>query len=271
MKNKLKLVVISGLMAFPLMVAFQNCSRTVAMQITDEINSAKLDTDGLGNGEYTVNQPSDGSNDSSGVPDDSSVSQPVDNPSSGGDNVSSGGDAGGDSGSSGGGSGSGDNEDPEMNTQVEDPIKELNQDIADAPAECDYDANESQNDANGVLSEDGHSISHIRGSKVLSPADFNGASEVDEISDAYGKIVLCGLHVKALHDSGGRIILVNSEVDDLSQHKGDIGVLESHAIISESKGKLSKNNSDSKGPKVAGGAQRKEEPDPEPPANPHPQ
>jgi hypothetical protein len=231
MKNRVKLVVLCGLMAFPMMVAFQNCSRTVAMQMTDEI-SGKLDSDQLPNGISEVDQqnPNDGGSAPSGG---DSVSQPVDNnlPSSdqpsGGDSVQQ---------------PSGSEPDSNMNTQVEDPNQELQDDVDAAAAECDYDANESQNDANGVLA--GKSISHIRGSKILSAADFNGSSEVDQISDAYGKIVLCGLHVKSLSDTGGRIILVNSLVDDLSNHKGDIGILESRAIISDSKGKINKQNSD---------------------------
>jgi hypothetical protein len=225
MKNRVKLVVLCGLMAFPMMVAFQNCSRTVAMQMTDEVNG-KLDTDFLPNGTSEVDQqnPTDGTNAPSGGGD---ASQPV----------------------AGGDSGSGDS-DPNMGTQVEDPIKELQDDVDSAAAECEVDLNESQNDANGVLSEG--SFAGIRGSKVISAADLGGATELDELSDSYGKIVLCGVHVKSLHDTGGRIILVNSLVDDLSQHKGDIGVLESRAIISNSQGLIHKLNSDAPDVEIAG-------------------
>jgi len=243
MKNRVKLVVLCGLMAFPMMVAFQNCSRTVAMQVTDEVNSGKLDTDLLPNGISEVDQQnpssSDGSNSPSGGGDE--VSQPVDSNMPSKDNVASGGEQ--PSSSDGSNSPSGSESDSEMGTQVENPNQELQDDVESAAAECDYDANESQNDANGVLS--GNSISHIRGSKILSAVDFNGSTEVEQISDAYGKIVLCGLHVKSLSDTGGRIILVNSIVDDLSNHKGDIGVLESRAIISETKGKIHKQNTNS--------------------------
>ena len=257
MKNKVKLIVLSGLMAFPMMLAFQNCSRTTAMQITDQVNSkAQIDTDTLPPGETQINQPNavdNSSNGASGSPsnDQPAVDQPrldqpaVDIPapgsgvngvepndsSSSGDSVSSGGS---------------DSDDGQVNTQVEDHAKELKDDVDAGPAECDNDAHESQNDANGVLSEDGNSITHIRGNKVLSPADFNGATEIDEISDAYGKLTICGLQVKSLVNTGGRIILVGSLVDDLSQHKGDIGVNQSRAIISGSSGKVHKAGSSKK-------------------------
>lgn len=225
MKNRVKLVVLCGLMAFPMMVAFQNCSRTVAMQVTDEVY-AKLDTDLLPNGISEVDQqnPNDGSNAPSGSDE---VSQPVDSPVAGGD---SGGDSGGDLVS----------DDPQMGTQIEDPNQELQNDIDAAAAECNVDFDESENAANGVV--DGSSISGIRGKKVVSPANFGGATEIDEISDSYGLLYICNLHVKSVRDTGGRIILANSLVDDLSGHRGDIGVLESRAIIRDSKGKIHKQN-----------------------------
>lgn len=228
MKNRVKLVVLCGLMAFPMMVAFQNCSRTVAMQMTDEVNG-KLDTDLLPNGISEVDQqnPNDGANAPSSGDD---VSQPVDgSPIVGGDSDSSGGDA------------IGGQDDPQMGTQVEDPNQELQDDVDAAAAECANDFDESENDANGIVT--GNSIAGIRAKKVISPADFGGATEIDEISDSYGLLYICNLHVKSVRDTGGRIILSNSLVDDLSQHKGDIGVLESRALIGDSKGKIIKWNS----------------------------
>lgn len=220
MKNRVKLVVLCGLMAFPMMVAFQNCSKTVAMQMTDEINGKTIDSN-LPNGGVDTDQLPNGVTDI-----DQTSPDGVD-----GDNSPSGGE---------GDNSAGTPNDPEMNYQVEDPVQELQNDLENAPADCAADLNESSNDANGELSEDGRSLNHIRGNKVISPADFNGATEVDVISDAFGKITVCGLRVRSWNGSGGRLILVNSVVDDLHQHNGGIVVLESSAIITGTKGKLLK-------------------------------
>jgi len=217
MKNRVKLVVFFGLMTFPMMMAFQNCSRTVAMQVTDEVNG-KLDSDLLPNGVSEIDQqtPSDGGS-SPAIED--GVSRPVDGDLS-----------------------AGEEEDPDMNTQVEDPQKEFQSDMDSAVAACAADLHESQNDQNGELSDDGRSLTHIRGYKVISAADFNGLTEIDEISDSYGTRIICGLHVASLKDSGGNVVLVDSLVDDLS-HVGKIGIVESRAILSGSKAIVNKQNS----------------------------
>jgi hypothetical protein len=129
-------------------------------------------------------------------------------------------------------------EDGEVRYGVEDREQERQRDIEEALADCQALAlNESQNQS-GEVSQDPINIKNIRGSKVLSPADFGGAKEINKISNAYGKIVLCDLKVNLIEQSGGKLILIGSEVQKISSHHGTVDLVEGSAVIDASNVKI---------------------------------
>jgi hypothetical protein len=247
MKNKIKLFVLGGLFAFPLMVAFQNCSKTVAMQMTDEAalkaGAPVIDTNNLPSNE---NIPIDQQAPSS---DDPQVKyQPADDSQVSSSSVE---DSSSDSSSSSSDSSSSSNSAMDSSGS-DDGVQAASNDVSDARRDCEADLKESANDGgSGKLSEDGKSLTDVHGKKVISSSDFNGLTDVDLIS-ANGNITICGLHVKVLRGSasegGGKLILIDSTVDDLSGHNANIIVDGSRAIISNSSGSVIKTSDPSDEP-----------------------
>ena len=225
MKNKAKVLVTVVIVGFPLMFAFQNCARNSAQMqdaASQKTASSSLDTNNITDDQpVSINQnapavdpapaPSSGPSN-----DQTSNVVPPEQPSA---LLAPKKDV-----------------DSSVSNQVEDPEQELMDNTAEAPDLCEAHRHESQNSkGNGTLSADGKSISHIRGDKVLSPEDFGGRTEIDTISDAFGKIVLCDLKVKKVEKSGGRLILEHSTVKSISGFRGDCGVSQdSQATIDNS-------------------------------------
>ena len=76
-------------------------------------------------------------------------------------------------------------------------------------ADCSVYTKESQNpNPNASFSND--SASGVQGHKVLTPEDFGGNRNIKSISNTGGHIVLCNLEVENYSDSNGRVDLVNS-------------------------------------------------------------
>ena len=224
-RNKSKMLIVAVVASLPIMIGFQNCSKTQHFQLTDVSNkAAPIDTDQLPlNEEVVVDE------------NNNIVGGPVD-------------DGGGSSGGSGGSGGSNsppveENDGEDMGYQLEDPEQEMEEDINEAVAACDsYLGNESNNSQNGSLSQDGLTLTGIRGNKVITRQDFNGQSRVKSINHAYGKIVVCGLEVESINDSGGRLILVNSRVGVISRHHGQVALEGSSALVDSSNVKIYRNS-----------------------------
>ena len=198
-----KFVIASAIISFPVMLMYQNCSKTQSVEMSDmTLKASSIDTGDLPiNDPVSVQQPGSSSTPSS------------DNDLAGGDpmipsapSVPSG---------------------PSSNDvgyQVQDPVKEMKEDVQAAVAACaDLSLQESAND-NPTAHYSNDAASGIRGNKVLSKEDFGGNSHIKSISDSFGKVVLCGLQVDSYSDSGGHLILVDSEIASVSTFHGQIFV-----------------------------------------------
>lgn len=202
MNNRIKIVVGAIAVGLPAMMFFQNCApKTQMVETTDMALSkaAPIDSNQLPlNQEVEVDE-----NNNKKSPDAS-------NPS----------------------------EDGEVHYGVEDREKERQKDIEEALADCQALAlNESQNES-GEISQDPIDVKGIRGSKVLSPADFGGAKEINKISGAYGKLVLCDLKVNLVEQSGGKLILIGSEIKKISSYHGTVDLVDGSAVIDASNVKI---------------------------------
>lgn len=121
--------------------------------------------------------------------------------------------------------------------QIEDRELEREKDINEAIDACEALALQPVSDVISPIakvSEGGLVIEHIRGAKVLSPADFGGENHLKRISNAYGKIVLCGLIVDEVIGTGGQLILYNSKINKVLSHHGVIYLVDGSAIIDAS-------------------------------------
>lgn len=109
---------------------------------------------------------------------------------------------------------------PSVSVQPIDPKKEDENDIEDAKQACNGGEFDESNNVDAQYSND--SAKHIRGKKALLSSDFGGNSEINSISDAYGIVVLCGLHVKSYSNGGGKLILIDSKIDSLEGFHGTV-------------------------------------------------
>jgi hypothetical protein len=203
MNNRTKIVVGAIAVGLPAMMFFQNCApKTQMVEATDVAFSkaAPIDSDQLPlNQEVEVDE-----NNNQKSPESS-------NPSSGEGDVRYG---------------------------VEDREQERQRDIEDALADCQALAlNESQNEA-GEVSSAPINVEGIRGSKVLSPADFGGAKEINKISNSYGKIVLCDVKVNTIEQSGGKLIMIGSQANLISSFHGTVDLVDGSVVIDASNVKI---------------------------------
>lgn len=203
MNNRIKIVVGAMALGLPAMMFFQNCAPKAQMvEVTDVSSSSKAAP--IDSNELPLNQEVEVDENNNKKSQDSS------DPSEGGD----------------------------VRYGVEDREQERQRDIDEALADCQALAlNASQNES-GQVSQDPIEIRNLRGSKVLSPADFGGAREVSKISNAYGKMVLCDLKVNLIEQSGGKIILIGTEVQRISSHHGTVDLVDGSAVIDQSNVKI---------------------------------
>lgn len=208
MKNKLgvivrrnsKLVILLSVLSLPVMVLFQNCGKTQNVAMTDISGSNKAasitDTASLPLGTTEIDQTGSGSSQASSS--DSSVS---------GNDVS-------------------------LVDTVEDVDAENEKDLEEAISDCAALSLPNSAESNnvrgaGLVSEDKKSISGLRGKHVLSSDDFEGNTQIDLIDDSYGKLTLCGLDVKSITHSGGKLILIeNSKVENVDSFHGEVFVID---------------------------------------------
>ncbi|MEK6627541.1 MAG: hypothetical protein AABY53_02855 [Bdellovibrionota bacterium] len=105
----------------------------------------------------------------------------------------------------------------------EDPLEcaaSIARERAEAKLKCQ--SNLESNNAR-VISDDYKSVVGLRGKHVLTKRDFNGNTVVDLINNSYGKLTLCGLTVKSLSRSGGRLILMNdSKIEKIVSFYGQV-------------------------------------------------
>lgn len=213
MRKNSKILILGFILSFPLMALFQNCGKPYQASSTDlATNAAVVDTNDLPIGRVSIDQTSSAATlitSSSASSDDSDARISLDN-------------------------------------TLVDPRAESLQDIEDAKADCaSLESSSSQLQASnltdvsssGVLSADKKSIAGLSGRNVLSSADFGGNSEIDSISDSFGILVLCGINVKNISNSGGKLILIqNSKVESVTSFYGEIFVIEAaRALIGNSK------------------------------------
>lgn len=202
MNNRIKIVVGALALGLPAMMFFQNCApKTQMVETTDMVSSKAAPID---SNELPLNQEVE-------VDENNNQKSPeASNPSQQGD----------------------------VRYGVEDREEERKRDIEEGLADCQALAlNASQNES-GQVSQDPIEIKNIRGSKVLSPADFGGAKEINKISNAYGKLVLCDLKVNLIEQSGGKIILIGTEVQKISSHHGTVDLVDGSAVIDASNVKI---------------------------------
>jgi hypothetical protein len=204
MNNRIKILVGVIAIGLPALIFFQNCAPKAqmveAIDVSSSSKAAPIDSNDLPlNQEFEVDEKN--------IKKSSNVLNPSD--------------------------------DGEVRYGVEDREEERKRDIEDALAECQALAlNESQNPSTDEVSQNPINIRNIRGSKVLSPTDFGGAKEINKISNAYGKIVLCDLKVNLIEQSGGKLILIGSEVQKISSHHGTVDLVEGSAVIDASNVKI---------------------------------
>jgi hypothetical protein len=183
--NRNKLIIFISLLGLPVMISFQNCSRSQSSDLVADTSTVSLQP------LTSVNLNQISNNETASIDSNNNI-----------------------------------NTDSSVNTQIEDPEAEFISDIASAPAACEEHRNQgnSSSSNNGVISEDGLSIANIKGERVLSPEDFGGQTHISKISNSFGKVILCDLTVDNVERSGGRFILVNSNVGTMNSHYGEIGI-----------------------------------------------
>lgn len=197
MNNRIKIVVSAIAIGLPALMFFQNCApKTQMVEVTDMSSSSKAAP--IDSNELPLNQEVE-------VDENNNQKNPNDSNSTDGGDVRYG---------------------------VEDREQERQRDIEEALAACQA-LNESQNQS-GEISQDPINVSNLRGSRVLSAADFDGANEINKISNAYGKIVFCNLKVNLIEKSGGKLIFIGSEAEKISSHHGTVDLVDSKVIIDSS-------------------------------------
>jgi len=70
----------------------------------------------------------------------------------------------------------------------------------------------------------GH-IARLNGKHVI--VGMTAASSIESLSLVNGTQVLCGVHVKRVNRSQGRLILVNASIDEMDDHHGRIDLIDS--------------------------------------------
>jgi hypothetical protein len=113
----------------------------------------------------------------------------------------------------------------EVRFQILDPIAERLADIEEAKADCAMALSEQAPE--GEVKSATESVKGFRGKVVLAPRDFGGNTSFDTLSDAYGKIYICGLTVNGIANTGGRLVLINSTVVNQIAHAGTIDLIQS--------------------------------------------
>ena len=222
MDKRIKFVIAALAVTLPTMFFFQNCAPKTQMIETTDLALSKaappVDSNQLPLNQEVVldennnQQSSDASNPSS-PSDPSSPSAPNDpaSPPSEDDGVSYG---------------------------VQDPEQENKNDIEEALASCQALAlNESQNQS-GEISDKPIVIKGLRGSNVISPADLGGVKQIDKISNSYGKVVLCDVKVDLVEKSGGKLILIGTQVKKITGFHGRVDILDGSAVIDSSNVKV---------------------------------
>lgn len=214
-----KFVLIFAVGSLPLMMMYQNCSKTQNLAMEDMTalkadGSLPFDTGNLGPGQSVVLEPGAGTDKNvyQVEPDNSSDSTngalgAVDESSSSNTDSSS------NSSSSSDSNSSSSTESPPANSSSNPEVL----------ADCSLYMKESNND-NGDARYGSDSASGVQGHKVLTPEDFGGNRNIKSISNTGGHIVLCNLEVESYSDSNGRVDLVNSHAVFFN-HKGTVKVI----------------------------------------------
>lgn len=112
----------------------------------------------------------------------------------------------------------------DVSIQILDPIAERQLDIDEAKVDCEAALSASGDGSPHTANE---SVSGYRGKVILAPRDFGGQTSIESISDAYGKIYVCGLTVNKIQNTGGRLVLINSTVISQIEHHGTIDLIKS--------------------------------------------
>ncbi|MBY0453108.1 MAG: hypothetical protein K2P92_08735, partial [Bdellovibrionaceae bacterium] len=208
MKKRTKILYFAIAASFPLMLSFQNCAKN-AGQMQEAADSSTAGSKSIGapvNSDdipYNKVYAYDESNNPVALSEDSS--------SKGSD----------------------------VHIQIEDPAIEHERDIQEAIVKCSQ-LNQGIKDMPAILVVEGSpalpeiNVAGLRGSKVLSPADFDGRDQIASISNSYGTIVLCNLEVEKIFRTGGKIIAVDSRIGKITSHFGSIDLVNASAVFEAS-------------------------------------
>ena len=218
MDNRMKLVITVLVVTLPAMFLFQNCAPKTQMIESTDLALSKVGPPGDSN-ELPLNQEVVLDENNNQQPSNASNPSDQSNPSAPNDQASP-------------------PADDDVSYGVEDPEEEHKNDIEEALVNCQSLAlNDSQNQS-GEISEEPIEVNGLRGSKVLSPADFGGAKHISKISNSYGKVVLCDVKVDLIEKSGGKFILIGTEVKKITGFHGRVDMLDGSAVIDASNVKV---------------------------------
>ena len=212
MRKNSQILILGFILSFPFMMLFQNCGKfQKASDSSLATNASIVDTNDLPLGSVSIDQTMGSSTAQAPVPKAMDTATSDDST----DRIS-------------------------IYDTLVDPEKESLQDIEDAKNDCQL--LQSSSNASGDISTNQKSISGLSGRNVLSSADFGGSTEIESIQASFGILVLCGLNVKNISNSGGKLILIqDSKVESVSSFYGEIFVVDAaRALIGNSKVEIHK-------------------------------